>query len=166
MEKFANNCCRAVLDGTRVCPDLSTSALAVALEHPRALESFGVWAAGQIAGDAFVMVFWATMALLAFWLWPRLPAPVRRAALKARGLPQNGPENADELLDKVFALEREIGRLQGRLQTEKELRSAVRKERDRLLRDLEAGRAERRRLQERLQELERPWWRKILGGGS
>lgn len=162
MEKFVDNCRRAVRDGTRACPDLAASSLAVALEHPRALESFGIWAAGQIAGDVFMMVFWATMVLLALWVWPRLPAPVRRAVLKARG----GPQNADELLDKVLALEREIGRLQGRLQTEKELGSAARRERDRLLRDLEAGRAERRRLQERLQELERPWWRRMLGGGG
>ncbi len=37
-------------------------------------------------------------------------------------------------------------------------------ERDRLLRDLEDERAERRRLQERLEERERPWWLRVFGG--
>jgi hypothetical protein len=75
-----------------------------------------------------------------------------------------GPENAPELLDRVFLLEREIGRLQGRLELEERAESTVREERDRLLQDLEEERAERRRLQERLEERERPWWRRVFGG--
>jgi predicted Holliday junction resolvase-like endonuclease len=60
-------------------------------------------------------------------------------------------------------LEREIGRLQGRLELEERAESTVREERDRLLQDLEEERAERRRLQERLEERERPWWRRVFG---
>jgi hypothetical protein len=75
-----------------------------------------------------------------------------------------GPENASEMLDRVFVLEREIGRLQGRLELEERAQSSVVEERDRLLKDLEEERAERRRLQERLEERERPWWRRIFGG--
>jgi hypothetical protein len=78
--------------------------------------------------------------------------------------PPGGPENASEMLDRVFALEREIGRLQGRLELEERAESTVREERDRLLQDLEAEKAERRRLQERLEERERPWWRRMFGG--
>jgi vacuolar-type H+-ATPase subunit I/STV1 len=75
-----------------------------------------------------------------------------------------GPENAPEMLERVFMLEREIGRLQGRLELEERAESTVREERDRLLQDLEEERAERRRLQERLEERERPWWRRVFGG--
>lgn len=61
-------------------------------------------------------------------------------------------------------LEREIRRLQGRLELEEREESTVREERDRLLRELEEEKAERRRLQERLEERERPWRRRVFGG--
>ncbi len=75
----------------------------------------------------------------------------------------DGPESSGEMLDRVFMLEREIGRLQGRLEIEERAESTVREERDRLLRDLEEERAERWRLAERLAERERPWWRRVFG---
>jgi predicted RNase H-like nuclease (RuvC/YqgF family) len=74
-----------------------------------------------------------------------------------------GPENASEMLDRVFMLEREIGRLQGRLELEERAESTVREERDRLLRDLEEERAERRRLQEQLEERKRGFWVRLFG---
>jgi hypothetical protein len=49
-----------------------------------------------------------------------------------------------------FMLEREIGRLQDRLELEERAESTIREERDRLLWELKEERAERRRLQERL----------------
>jgi predicted Holliday junction resolvase-like endonuclease len=68
------------------------------------------------------------------------------------------------MLDRVFMLEREIGRLQGRLELEERAESTVREERDRLLRDLEEERAERRRLQEQLEERKRGFWARLFGG--
>lgn len=77
--------------------------------------------------------------------------------------PSEGPQGAAELLDRVFMLERELGRLEGRLELEERAESTLREERDRLLRELEEERAERRRLQEQLEVRERPWWRRIFG---
>lgn len=86
--------------------------------------------------------------------------------------PPGGPQSGVELLEVVRSLERELGRLEGRLELE---------ERDRLMAELEAERAERRRLAEQL-EAERardrrgfwsrpgdihtapPWWRRMFGG--
>jgi excisionase family DNA binding protein len=69
-----------------------------------------------------------------------------------------------ELLDRVSALERALGRAEGRLELTEQAESTVRQERDRLLKDLEDERSERRRLAERLDEAQRPWWQRWFGG--
>jgi len=78
------------------------------------------------------------------------------------------PESGSELLEVVRALEREIGRLEGRLELEEQTESTLREERDRLAAELEAERAERRRLAERLEaERDRPrrgFWSRLFGG--
>ncbi len=76
------------------------------------------------------------------------------------------PESAAGLFEVVRDLEREIGRLEGRLELTEQAESTIREERDRLLRELEEEREERRRLAERLEELaaaRRPWWRRVFG---
>jgi hypothetical protein len=72
-------------------------------------------------------------------------------------------ESVREWADRVAGLERELGRLEGRLELTERAESTVREERDRLIRELEEVRAERRRLQEELQDARRSWWRRILG---
>lgn len=69
-------------------------------------------------------------------------------------------EEARELRERVEALQRELGRMEGRLELTERTESTMREERERLEQLLEEERAERRRLQERLEELSRPWWRR------
>jgi len=62
-------------------------------------------------------------------------------------------------------LERERGRLEGRLELTEQAESTTRAERDRLIAELEAERAERRRLVERLEaEQRRGFWQRLFGG--
>ncbi len=62
------------------------------------------------------------------------------------------------------ALQRELGRLEGRLEltevTESTLREALERERERA--DEERDRANR--LEEELREARRPWWRRVFWG--
>lgn len=74
------------------------------------------------------------------------------------------PESVRELVDRVAALERERGRLEGRLELTETTESTMRAERERLIAELEAERAERRRLQERLEaEQRRGFWSRLFG---
>ncbi len=92
----------------------------------------------------------------------------RREREQLRTEPEDAPgapENVRELMDKVAALERERGRLEGRLELTEQTESTIREERDRLVAELEAERAERRRLAEHLEaEQRRSWWRRLIGG--
>jgi chromosome segregation ATPase len=89
-----------------------------------------------------------------------------RAAERRPGLV---PENVSELLEAVRSLERERGRLEGRLELTERAESSIREERDRLLGELEAERDERRRLLERLEaqqqeaQQRRGFWSRLLG---
>lgn len=75
------------------------------------------------------------------------------------------PESVRELMDRVAALERERGRLEGRLELTEQAESTTRAERDRLIAELEAERAERRRVAERLEaEQRRGFWSRLFGG--
>jgi len=75
------------------------------------------------------------------------------------------PESGRELMDRVAALERERGRLEGRLELTEQTESTTRAERDRLIAELEAERAERRQLAERLEaEQRRGFWSRFFGG--
>jgi hypothetical protein len=78
--------------------------------------------------------------------------------------PSYGPENAGELLDRVFMLEREIGRLQGRLELEERAESTVREERDRLLEERDRERERADRLEVELSEARKGFWRRFFGG--
>jgi chromosome segregation ATPase len=82
--------------------------------------------------------------------------------------PPRGPQSGGELLEVVRRLERELGRLEGRLELEERAESTLREERDRLMAELEAERAERRRLAEQL-EAERArdrrgFWSRLFRG--
>jgi excisionase family DNA binding protein len=71
-------------------------------------------------------------------------------------------EEAPELRRRVEDLQRELGRLEGRLELTERTESTLREERERLAQLLEEERAERRKLQERLEEAQLPWWRRMF----
>jgi chromosome segregation ATPase len=83
------------------------------------------------------------------------------APQEARGSLESVREWADRV---AIGLERELGRLESRLELTERAESTVREERDRLIRELEEVRAERRQLQEELEAARRPWWRRLFGG--
>jgi excisionase family DNA binding protein len=74
-------------------------------------------------------------------------------------------EEARELRERVEGLQRELGRLEGRLELTERTESTMRDERERLEQLLEEERTERRRLQEELDaERARGFWQRLFGG--
>jgi excisionase family DNA binding protein len=74
-------------------------------------------------------------------------------------------EEALELRERVEGLQREIGRLEGRLELTERTESTMREERERLEQLLDEERAERRRLREELDaERGKGFWRRLFGG--
>ena len=74
-------------------------------------------------------------------------------------------EEARELRERVEDLQRELGRLEGRLELTERTESTMREERERLEQLLGEERAERRRLQEQLDaERSRGFWQRLFGG--
>jgi excisionase family DNA binding protein len=74
-------------------------------------------------------------------------------------------QEARELRERVEGLQRELGRLEGRLERTDGTESTMREERERLERLLEEERTERRRLQEELDaERARGFWQRLFGG--
>ena len=74
-------------------------------------------------------------------------------------------EEARELRERVESLQRELGRLEGRLELTERTESTMREERERLEQLLGEERAERRRLQEQLDtERSRGFWQRLFGG--
>jgi excisionase family DNA binding protein len=69
-----------------------------------------------------------------------------------------------ELEDRLMSVHQTLGRMEGRLELTEKTESTLREERDRLLRDLEREREERESLQAKLEDMQRPWWRKLFGG--
>jgi excisionase family DNA binding protein len=67
---------------------------------------------------------------------------------------------ASELRRRLEDLQRELGRLEGRLELTEKAESTMQQERERLIAQLEEERTERRRLQERVEELSLPWYRR------
>jgi len=63
-----------------------------------------------------------------------------------------------------MSLHQTLGRMEGRLELTEKTESTLRAERDRLLKDLEREREERERLQEKVEDIQRPWWQKLFGG--
>jgi excisionase family DNA binding protein len=73
-------------------------------------------------------------------------------------------EEARELRERVEGLQRELGRLEGRLELTEMTESTMREERERLAQLLEEERAERRRLQEELDtERSKGLWQRLFG---
>ncbi len=88
---------------------------------------------------------------------------------------RDASEEAREWIDRVTALERELGRLEGRLELTERTESTMQAERERLLEDLarereradrlEAAQEEARRLREELEgERSKGFWRRLFGG--
>jgi excisionase family DNA binding protein len=79
--------------------------------------------------------------------------------------PRESPESVRVYQERVEALQRELGRLEGRLELTERMESTLREERERLERLLEEERAERRRLQEELDtERSTGFWQRLFGG--
>jgi excisionase family DNA binding protein len=73
-------------------------------------------------------------------------------------------EEARELRERVEGLQRELGRLEGRLELTERTESTMREERERLAQLLEEERAERRRVQEELNtERSKGFWQRLFG---
>jgi predicted ribosome quality control (RQC) complex YloA/Tae2 family protein len=77
--------------------------------------------------------------------------------------PPESPQMDAAMLDRVFALERELGRLQGRLELEERTESTLREELERERKRTEEATARADRLEEELKEVRRPWWRRMFG---
>jgi excisionase family DNA binding protein len=74
-------------------------------------------------------------------------------------------KEARELRERVEGLQRELGRLEGRLELTERTQSTMLEERQRLEQLLEEERAERQRLQEQLDaERSRGFWQRLFGG--
>ena len=92
-------------------------------------------------------------------------APTPDEAEEASGAIARSATEARELRERVEALQRELGRLEGRLELTEQTESTMREERERLALLLEEERAERRRLQEELDaERGKGFWRRLFGG--
>jgi excisionase family DNA binding protein len=77
------------------------------------------------------------------------------------GDPPGSRQELRDLRRRVEELQRELGRLEGRLELTEKTESSMAEERERLIEALEDERYERRRLQERLEEKRtRPWYRR------
>jgi excisionase family DNA binding protein len=89
---------------------------------------------------------------------------------KAKRTGDDAVQEARDLRARVEQLQRDLGRLEGRLELTAQTESTIREERDRLLqeRDRERERAEREReraeaLAEELKTSRRSWWSKLFG---
>ena len=88
----------------------------------------------------------------------------RESVPRDQAPPPTGPAEADqelrELHRRLEDLQRQLGRLEGRLELTERTESTMQGERERLIAHLEEERAERRRLQQRVEELSVPWYRR------
>jgi hypothetical protein len=93
----------------------------------------------------------------------------RREQEQLRGGPERRLEASKSVREVMTsgrgALSRELGRSDARLELTEQAESSLREERDRLQAQLEAERAERRRLAEQLGEARKGFWRRLFGGG-
>jgi excisionase family DNA binding protein len=99
-----------------------------------------------------------------------------RDSRRASSTPSEAPEwpsEAREALARVEALQRELGRLEGRLELTERTESTMREERERLLADLERERERADRLEGRAEQLRseleaernRGFWARLFRGG-
>lgn len=85
----------------------------------------------------------------------------KRGASKAVERPQEAREWADRVAD----LERQLGRLEGRLELTARAESTLQAERDRLIADLDRERERAALLELELAQARRPWYKRLFGGG-
>ena len=92
----------------------------------------------------------------------------RREREQLRAEPESAlevPESVRALMDRVAALERERGRLEGRLELTEQTESTLREERDRLLKERVEAQEDARKLREELQqERSKGFWQRLFGG--
>lgn len=74
-----------------------------------------------------------------------------------------GSQEAAELRLRVEDLQRQLGRLEGRLELTERTESTMQQERERLMADLDRERERAERLEQELQAARRPWWRRVFG---
>ena len=101
------------------------------------------------------------------WKVLRKSVHALRDARRSASGPSESPEwpsEAREALARVETLQRELGRLEGRLELTEKTESTMREERERLLADLARERERADRLEEELREARQPWWRRMFGG--
>jgi len=86
-------------------------------------------------------------------------------------LPQDATgagQEAQELRVRVEDLQRQLGRVEGRLELTERTETTMQQERERLLADLDRQRERSERLEAELeaarQAAARPWWRRLFGG--
>jgi excisionase family DNA binding protein len=88
---------------------------------------------------------------------PRRRRPTRRQSAA------EATQEAAELRDRVEVLQRDLGRLEGRLQLTERAESTMQQERERLVADLERERERADRLEAELAAARRSWWQRLLG---
>jgi excisionase family DNA binding protein len=90
--------------------------------------------------------------------------PARDTPRDAPPEPRESHQEAAELRSRLEDLQRELGRLEGRLELTEVAESTMRQERERLIADLERERERAERLERELAESRRPWWQRMFGG--
>ncbi len=78
--------------------------------------------------------------------------------------PPGDTQEAAELQARVEDLQRQLGRLKGRLELTELTGSTMQAERDRLIADLDRERERADRLEAELRESQRSWWRRLFRG--
>ncbi len=99
--------------------------------------------------------------------WHVLQSEVHRLRGERRTAPQSppgAPESPGELLEVVRGLERELGRLEARLELTERAESTMQAERERLAEDLRRERERADRLEAELAERRRGFWSRLFGG--
>jgi excisionase family DNA binding protein len=99
----------------------------------------------------------------------RIPKHEVHARLEKRRPAESSRVNADarEWIERVTELERELGRIEGRLELTEQTRSTLREAYEREKERADEAELEARRLRGMLEEArkpERPWWRRVFGG--
>lgn len=171
MGRLADNLHRTARFWAGLPPDATTHLLAI-LERPELLASFAVWASNAVAGELFTSFLFLILGLCA---WPLLPKSFRTKLLKVRDyfLPsaigkdkgldsgrdklEEPSESTQEVADprsRVEVLQRELGRLEGRLELMQQTEIVTQAENKRLVDDLERERERTDRAERRIKELE------------
>lgn len=107
---------------------------------------------------------------------PQESAPGEEPATGTTEAAEAAEERVVRLEVELSRTQRELGRMEGRLELTEHTESTLREERARLLEDLERERADHHRQRERAESLEAelqtelqraraPWWRRLLGRG-